>query len=247
MSLFHICNMPDVEPPVQEEDQVGLSTDLRRDILEMKRLLQRDPVQHRGEPPDAQADKHKPFGWRQKLLLVFIIVFALLCVLFGLVIWFGLRISALKELQAKNSEGLRALEKLQAKNSEDFTAFTADHPAQSTTEPTRLAFGNIRYQRGSGYNRFTGTFHCTTPGIYSFSASIVKKKDATTMTCHIYKNNDQLANLILDGTNYTGNTAVSATVNTDLTSGDNVYLADCSSATTMEKWSVFSGFLLNRQ
>ena len=115
----------------------------------------------------------------------------------------------------------------------------------------RLNFTRTIYQYGSDFNISTGIFTCSIPGVYHFSATLVKKRATTRVDqvfCNIMKNAQSLISVKIDPTDDDtdkGNAAVSQSIVIDLDIGDKVYLGFCNDPKkNMDNWSSFTGFLL---
>jgi hypothetical protein len=116
----------------------------------------------------------------------------------------------------------------------------------------KLNFSSTIYKFGNDFNISTGTYTCSTPGVYHFSATLVKKRDTSRVDrvyCYLNKN---FQNLIYISVNPTdddtdkGHAAVSQSIVINLDAGDTVYLTGCNGqpSTYMDRWSSFTGFLL---
>lgn len=130
-----------------------------------------------------------------------------------------------------------------------FPAFTAVNPTRIQYD--RLESWNLIYQSGSDFDPASGTFTCSVSGIYLFSLNLVKKgteiNSINKVHCHLHKNENQVISLILNPSYSTGNDAISSTTVIPLEKGDRVFVGECTDPQlTLEKWTLFTGVLQNR-
>ncbi|XP_060600749.1 complement C1q tumor necrosis factor-related protein 5-like isoform X2 [Ruditapes philippinarum] len=133
-------------------------------------------------------------------------------------------------------------------------------PAESQNKLHNYA--KIHFNEGTDFNADTGTFSCSKPGVYYFTASLIKKRayenseKVDLVHCIIYKNTETMLELLVDPNDGPkvdvnnisadiGSTAVTNSMVVRLERGDTVYLGDCDNPlTSLEPYSSFSGFLL---
>jgi hypothetical protein len=133
-------------------------------------------------------------------------------------------------------------------------------PAESQNKLQNYA--KVHFNEGTDFNADTGIFSCSKPGVYYFTASLIKKRaydnseKVDLVHCIIYKNTETMLELRVDPTDGPkvdvnnisadiGSTAVTNSMVVRLERGDTVYLGDCDNPlTSLESWSSFSGFLL---
>ncbi|XP_060562945.1 uncharacterized protein LOC132722454 [Ruditapes philippinarum] len=134
------------------------------------------------------------------------------------------------------------------------SAFSVKEPKSYTKidRVDRLTFSRYIYQIGNDFSPSTGTFTCSIPGVYYFSATLVKKRESFRVDrvyCRLYNGGEHLATISLDPTDDDtdkGNAAITQSVVTHLKVGNKVYLTDCISqpSRNMEDWTTFTGFLI---
>ena len=112
-----------------------------------------------------------------------------------------------------------------------------------------IQFNFIKTNYGSGYSPSTGKFTCSHPGLYYFSASLIKRRATTNkvdwIVCDIYKNTTLLIDTKIDPTDDDtdkGSYETSAFVTVHLSRRDQVYVK-CDLG-KLESYSSFSGFLI---
>jgi hypothetical protein len=135
------------------------------------------------------------------------------------------------------------------------TAFSVTKPDSYSTINgiEKLNFSSAIYKIGNDFNISTGTYTCSTPGVYHFSATLVKKRDTSRVDlvyCKLYKNTQSLIHIGVDPTDDDtdkGHAAITQYIVIKLDAGDTVYLDACNNppSTYMEHLTSFSGFLLN--
>ena len=128
-----------------------------------------------------------------------------------------------------------------------FTPYQSDYKLQN--------YGKVHFNEGNDFSSETGIFRCSKPGVYYFTASLVKKRalekkfeKVDFVHCKIFKNTNEVLDILVDPTDDDtdiGSAAVSNSVILRLASSDKVYLGDCDDPlVSLESWSSFSGFLL---
>ena len=112
-----------------------------------------------------------------------------------------------------------------------------------------VQFDFIKTNYGSGYSSSTGKFTCSHPGLYYFSASLIKRRDTSNkvdfIRCYIYKNTAWQIETKTDPTDDDtdkGSYETSAFITVHLSRGDQVYVK-CTSG-KLSSYSSFSGFLI---
>lgn len=134
------------------------------------------------------------------------------------------------------------------------SGFTYKEPTDGTANGT-ITFnskGKIA-DISNDFDRLSGRFTCRYSGVYYFSLSLVKVKTPgksyTSVTCAIFKNDVNTgAKAYTDPTDDDtdkGSYEGSAFVVLHLNKGDHVSLGDCSSASSLDASTSFSGFLIN--
>ena len=114
-----------------------------------------------------------------------------------------------------------------------------------------LKFHSVKTNYGGGYSSSTGKFTCNHAGLYYFSLSLIKERANHTVAdmayCYIKKNSDSLIWTHTDPSDDDtddGSYETSAFIVIHLTYGDNVYVGGCSSSSSLDGYSSFSGFLI---
>ena len=112
-----------------------------------------------------------------------------------------------------------------------------------------MQFNSVKNNYGSGYSPSTGKFTCSHPGLYYFSASLIKYRGSLNpvdrIRCFIYKNTSNLVGTQIDPTDDDtdhGSYETSAFIVVHLSQGDQVYVT-CSLG-ILSGYSSFSGFLV---
>ena len=127
--------------------------------------------------------------------------------------------------------------------------FTAQGNLKASSGIVR--FTNIKSNVGSRYSSSTGQFTCNLPGLYYFSVSLIKSREAHSASdmahCALRKNGNRLVDTITDPRDDdtdNGSYETSAFLVIHLSSGETVDVGSCSSDTKLESRSSFTGFLL---
>lgn len=115
----------------------------------------------------------------------------------------------------------------------------------------KLTWGHVDFIQGNDFDRNTGIFTCSVPGIYYFTVSLIKPTSDTyidVITCHLFRN-DALETLISsefmsEETQLSGR-SITNSVLLHLGAGDTVYLGSCTDPKAMEYYSSFTGFLVS--
>ena len=112
-----------------------------------------------------------------------------------------------------------------------------------------VQFDSVMTNYGSGYSSSTGNFTCSHPGLYYFSASLIKLRDINNkvdiLRCFMYKNTAYLIETCTDPTDDDtdkGSYETSAFITVHLSRGDQVYVK-CTLG-KLDYRSSFSGFLI---
>ena len=104
--------------------------------------------------------------------------------------------------------------------------FTVQTPTDNT-DPR--IFQTSVYNSGSGFNMATGKFVCQHPGMYLFTATIIRKDGTYEVRCYIYHNKTTKLRVFANNNNSdAGFPSGSGTIVIHLTMGDEVYLGGCS-------------------
>ena len=118
-----------------------------------------------------------------------------------------------------------------------------------TIQPTSniVQFSSVKNNYGSGYSPSTGKFTCSHPGLYYFSASLIKYRSPSVdlIGCSILKNTTNLIDTHTDPNEAQadyGSYETSAFIVVHLSQGDQVYVK-CTSG-GLDNYSSFSGFLI---
>ena len=111
-----------------------------------------------------------------------------------------------------------------------------------------VQFDSVKTNYGYRYSPITGKFTCSHPGLYYFSASLIKERNIPHffgfVACHIKRNSEFLLGTVIDPTNDDtdiGTYETSAFLTVHLSRGDQVYVKCYSS---LDIHSSFSGFLI---
>lgn len=113
-----------------------------------------------------------------------------------------------------------------------------------------VTFTQVLLNEGGDYNSTTGVFTCRIPGLYFFSARIMKSSSSQLAYCNIYKNTTWIVHI---ETNHVtsdqwGYFSSSATFLDTLTTGDEVYIGSCNAISSFYKPDcLFSGFLIQQE
>ena len=120
--------------------------------------------------------------------------------------------------------------------------FTVRYPKENT-DPR--IFKTLVYNSIPGFNMATGKFVCQHPGMYLFTATIIREEGIGVAFCNIRVNAQNRIQVIANNVNSpsSGYPSGSATLVVRLSAGDEVYLSHCS-GTHIFSDSSFSGVLI---
>ncbi|XP_053382619.1 semaphorin-5A-like isoform X2 [Mercenaria mercenaria] len=109
---------------------------------------------------------------------------------------------------------------------DNMIAFTAYGKASGTNK--KIVFPNVLLNYGGGYNNTTGIFTSSTPGIYHFAVSLIKKYNMKDSVLRCYLNINNSKKLNIDGRKVIDNEMMefSATASVHLNKSDIVYILD---------------------
>ncbi|XP_045159709.2 complement C1q-like protein 2 [Mercenaria mercenaria] len=137
------------------------------------------------------------------------------------------------------------------------SAFSVSDPRSVSSPETEYKlqqYTTVNINEGKDFNPSAGIFTCSKPGVYYFTATLIKKRADVSVDrvdlvqCYIYKNMSPQILLYADPTDNDtdkGHAAISNSVVLRLDTDDIVYLGWCDDPnTSLEKWTSFSGFLL---
>ncbi|XP_043914871.1 C1q-related factor-like isoform X1 [Protopterus annectens] len=86
-----------------------------------------------------------------------------------------------------------------------------------------ILFDNVLVNYGNGYNKQTGMFTCTIPGVYTFNYSLLPRRDSTNTVVWLIKNGDKLS--YIHSVSTAGNAqAASLNAMLHLNAGDRVWI-----------------------
>ena len=120
--------------------------------------------------------------------------------------------------------------------------FTVRYP-KDNTDPR--IFQTLTYNSEQGFNMATGKFVCQHPGMYLFTATIIREEGIGVAYCNIRVNAENRIQVIANNVNSpsSGYPSGSATLVVHLSAGDEVFLSHCS-GTHIFSDSSFSGVLI---
>ena len=105
-------------------------------------------------------------------------------------------------------------------------------------------FLTVLYNSESGFNTGTGKFVCRHPGLYLFTATVIRVEGYTEATCYISVNGSEKLRVFANNNNSpSGFPSASGTLVVKLSALDEVYLTSCSGI-KMYSGSSFSGILI---
>ncbi|WAR23583.1 CAPR2-like protein [Mya arenaria] len=147
-----------------------------------------------------------------------------------------------------------ATEEIKKSATKDVVAFTAHGPADGPVSST-LTFTTVVTNIGNGFDTATGLFTCPKSGLYHFIFHLVKLRSSTRVDlcqCTLGKNSASTGIIAkIDPEDPTssggadiGSYGVSNSAFIKLVTGDTVGLMSCSSASTFDPQSSFSGLLI---
>lgn len=126
---------------------------------------------------------------------------------------------------------------------EAHVGFTVKNPKANTNPQT---FQTAVYNSEPGFNTATGKFVCQHPGMYLFTATVIRDDETNEASCHITVNGSTKLRVLANNNNSDreGFPSGSGTLVVHLNTGDEVYLSYCSGSSYMYRESSFSGILI---
>ncbi|XP_060601316.1 complement C1q tumor necrosis factor-related protein 2-like [Ruditapes philippinarum] len=119
--------------------------------------------------------------------------------------------------------------------------FAVSYP--DTSSGSRLKFSNVIYNSGDDYNVSSGVFTCRHPGLYFFTATLIRKPSVRVSGCGFFVNGIGKLTVYIGGTGVNdGYQSGSGSIVYHLKAGDIVNLSNCRGIDHMFFLSSFTGF-----
>jgi hypothetical protein len=120
--------------------------------------------------------------------------------------------------------------------------FAVSNPDNSS-DRTALKFKKVIYNSGDDYNVSSGVFTCNYPGLYFFTATLIRSPSLLDSVCFISVNGIEQIEVSSGGTDVnSGYQSGSVSFIYRLKAGDIVVLSDCEQIDQLSIFSSFTGF-----
>ena len=123
--------------------------------------------------------------------------------------------------------------------------FTATIPDRSKSNNELIIFKRTETNVGDGYNTKTGKFHCKIPGLYFFTAVILRHIGSTSYSyCYIRVNDNNIVYAYAHSKDSDEYPSAAAHLTVQLKEEDEVYLGNCRGVDRIDGSTHFSGFMI---
>ena len=124
--------------------------------------------------------------------------------------------------------------------------FTATIPDTSKSNNDLIIFSRIETNVGDGYNEKTGKFQCKIPGLYFFTAVILRNTGGTSHSyCHIRVNDKNPVYAYAHSKDSGEHPSGAAHLTVLLKEEDEVHLGGCRGVDQFNHGTHFSGFMIS--